>query len=310
VALAKIGQAGIVDHQSQRILSGQPLSDKVHVEGDGDYEYDHEAFLGEDDAEYFDSLTPEESQRRLGVICDRIDLDKDGFINQEELRRWIRFVQEQEILEDTEKQWQDKIGENLANKTTISWDEYKNHVFGFIEEGKPEQGYNFRPMMDRDDRRWKKADKDSDGQLNKIEFQSFLHPEDYPHMVDIVVLETLEDMDTDGDGAISEQEYIADIYKGQPGEETEPEWVASERIVYKEERDQDKDGYLTFEEVRSWIVPEDFDHADTESKYLMSRADTDGNELLSKEEVMEQYDVFVGSSATKYGDILARHDEF
>ena len=68
-------------------------------------------------------------------------------------------------------------------------------------------------MMDRDDRRWKKADKDSDGQLNKIEFQSFLHPEDYPHMVDIVVLETLEDMDTDGDGAISEQEYIADIYK-------------------------------------------------------------------------------------------------
>ena len=67
--------------------------------------------------------------------------------------------------------------------------------------------------MDRDERRWKKADRDSDGQLNKMEFQSFLHPEDYPHMVDIVVLETLEDMDTDGDGAISEQEYIADIYK-------------------------------------------------------------------------------------------------
>ena len=74
------------------------MSDKVHVEGDGDYEYDHEAFLGEDDAEYFDSLTPEESQRRLGVICDRIDLDKDGFINQEELRRFVVSLSKHNIV--------------------------------------------------------------------------------------------------------------------------------------------------------------------------------------------------------------------
>ena len=67
--------------------------------------------------------------------------------------------------------------------------------------------------MDRDERRWKKADRDSDTHLTKAEFQAFLHPEDYPHMVDIVVLETLEDMDIDKDGAISEQEYIGDIYK-------------------------------------------------------------------------------------------------
>ena len=31
-------------------------------------------------------------------------------------------------------------------------------------------------------------------------------------MVDIVVLETLEDMDQDKDGGISEAEYIRDIY--------------------------------------------------------------------------------------------------
>ena len=67
-------------------------------------------------------------------------------------------------------------------------------------------------MIERDERRWKKADGDSDGFLNKIEFQSFLHPEDHPDMVDIVVLETLEDMDHDKDGGISEAEYIRDIY--------------------------------------------------------------------------------------------------
>lgn len=109
---------------------------------DGDYEYDHDAFLG-DQAEYFDSLSPEESQRRLGLLCDKIDIDGDGMISQEELRRWIRYVQEKEILEDTEQQWQDKLGEG-ANKSLISWQEYRQHVFGFIEEDKPETGYNFR----------------------------------------------------------------------------------------------------------------------------------------------------------------------
>ena len=73
-----------------------------------------------------------------------------------------------------------------------------------------------RPMMERDERRWKKADQDNDGMINKIEFQAFLHPEDHPTMVDIVVLETLEDMDKDKDGGISEQEYIADIYNVMP----------------------------------------------------------------------------------------------
>lgn len=68
-------------------MSGKPLSDKPHELDDGDYDYDHEAFLGEDQAEYFETLSPEESQRRLGVLCDKIDIDGDGKINQEELKR-------------------------------------------------------------------------------------------------------------------------------------------------------------------------------------------------------------------------------
>jgi hypothetical protein len=36
---------------------------------------------------------PEESQRRLAMIVDRIDKDGDGFVTLDEMRNWIRFTQ-------------------------------------------------------------------------------------------------------------------------------------------------------------------------------------------------------------------------
>ena len=42
-------------------------------------------------------------------------------------------------------------------------------------------------MVDRDERRWKRADKDMDGALSKEEFMDFLHPEEADNMKDIVV---------------------------------------------------------------------------------------------------------------------------
>ena len=58
-------------------------------------------------------------------------------------------------------------------------------------------------MEGRDKRRWHTADEDKDGTLNKLEFKHFLHPEESDHMRDIVVSETLDDIDKDGDGLIS-----------------------------------------------------------------------------------------------------------
>ena len=62
-----------MEHESERVLHGRPLSGKEHHD-DEDHDYDHEAFLGEDQAAEFDDLTPEESQRRLGLIVDRSDI--------------------------------------------------------------------------------------------------------------------------------------------------------------------------------------------------------------------------------------------
>lgn len=63
-------------------------------------------------------------------------------------------------------------------------------------------------MILKDKKRWAAADVDGDGLLSKEEFVSFLHPEESDHMKDIVVYETMDDMDTDKDNKISMDEYI------------------------------------------------------------------------------------------------------
>ena len=45
-------------------------------------------------------------------------------------------------------------------------------------------------------------------ELSYDEFGNFLHPEEAVYMRDIVVLETMEDIDKDKDGKISLDEYI------------------------------------------------------------------------------------------------------
>ena len=79
------------EKEHDRVLHGKSLSDKEHHD-DLDHDYDHEAFLG-DEAHEFDDLSPEESQRRLALIVDKIDADGDGYVSVDELRNWIKFTQ-------------------------------------------------------------------------------------------------------------------------------------------------------------------------------------------------------------------------
>lgn len=73
---------------------------------------------------------------------------------------------------------------------------------------KDEEGFSYAAMQKRDRRRWAVADQDGDDELSREEFAAFLHPEETGHMREVVVLETMEDIDKDKDGRVSLQEYI------------------------------------------------------------------------------------------------------
>lgn len=48
--------------------------------------------------------------------------------------------------------------------------------------------FSYKKMLPRDERRFKRADLDGDLAADREEFTSFLHPEEFEHMKDIVVL--------------------------------------------------------------------------------------------------------------------------
>lgn len=288
----------------QERVHEQKLSDKQHeVEGEHNEDYDHDAFLGEKEAREFDDLSPEESKERLGYIVDKIDKNKDGKVTEDELQQWIQYVQKKYVMEDTERMWADH---DKGDDNKVTWESYRKRTFGYEHE--PDEDEQFSEMVTRDKRKFEQANQDRDSGLSKEEFAAFLHPEEYEHMKDIVVMETMEDIDKDKDGFISEEEYIGDMWPNK--DEEEPEWVKNERTQFSSFRDQNGDKKMDKDEVKHWILPPNYDHSQAEAKHLIYESDADKDGVLTKEEILNKYDVFVGSQATDFGDALTRHDEF
>ncbi|XP_072234053.1 calumenin-A [Leuresthes tenuis] len=298
--------SGKPTEKKTRIHQEEPLSQFQHND-DKNFDYDHEAFLGQDEAKTFDQLPAEESKRRLSIIIGKMDGNKDGFISEEELKVWIKNAQRRHIYESVEHQWNDF---DLNKDGLISWAEYKNVTYSGYLDGPPmDTEYNYTQMMWRDERRFRAADTNGDLIADKQEFTAFLHPEDHDHMKDVVVQETMEDIDKNGDGFIDLNEYIGDMFTAENGEE-EPEWLASERQQFAEFRDKNNDGKMDKEETLDWILPADYDHAVAEAKHLLQESDANQDGKLTKKEIVDRYDLFVGSQVTDFGAALLRHDEF
>lgn len=68
IALGVIHASSKPMEKKDRVHEDVPLSSKEHHD-DENFDYDHEAFLGQDEAKTFDQLTPEESKERLGYGC-------------------------------------------------------------------------------------------------------------------------------------------------------------------------------------------------------------------------------------------------
>lgn len=294
---------------------GDNLSDQIHFSPEHNPEYDHEAFLGKDAAQSFDQLSHKEAQRRLSMIVDKVDANGDGQVDEAELSEWIKHVSHRYVFEDAMRQWPhvDRDGDG-----SVTWEEVKEATFGSVEDEDEiydqHRQLTVKEMVARDSRRFKHADGNQDGRLDKDEFAVFLHPEERAELKGLVVDETLQDMDKDRDGRVTLQEYVDDLWPAYERKENpeEPDWVKNERESFHSTRDRNGDGVLDREELAHWVMPEGYNPHQAEARHLIRSADANKDKVLTKQEILEEQDLFVGSQATDYGDYLMKihHDEF
>ena len=75
--------------------------------------------------------------------------------------------------------------------------------------------------------------------------------------------------------SLSLRHTVADMWPNRENAEEEPEWVKNERKQFVNYRDKNKDGRLDKTEVKDWILPDNFNHAQAESKHLVFETDVD-----------------------------------
>ncbi|GAB0093394.1 reticulocalbin-2 [Sergentomyia squamirostris] len=299
-------------HNTKERLEDGSFSPKNSHHNDGGEhhsEFDHEAILGSvKEAEEFDNLSPDESKMRLGILVQKMDLNADGFVERHELKAWILRSFKMLSQEEANERFQD-VDEN--DDGAVTWQEYVKDTYGMESENEirrdsSEQYAEEESKLIEDDKvMFKAADKNADNFLSPEEFVVFLSPEEHPEMLPIILEQTLREKDKNGDGKIDFKEFVGDSAKHH-----DKEWLIVEKEKFDNEYDKDGDGHLNGAEILAWVVPSNDDVATDEVEHLFASSDEDHDERLSYDEIISNYDTFVGSEATDYGDHLQNIHHF
>lgn len=269
-----------------------------------------------------------------------MDSNSDGYVDRHELKSWI-LRSFKSLAEEEANERFDDVDENEDGKVT--WEEYVKDTYGMdssdedmqnnIVDLPPQRHTEEEAKIMADDKIvFAASDLNSDGHLTPHEFVMFISPEEYPQMLPVLLKQTLRDKDKNNDGKIDFQEFV-----GESGKHHDKEWLVTEKDKFDEEFDKDKDGFLNGNEILSWIVPSNelsqksslnfhlnnfrltkknfsfcisSEVATDEVDHLYVAADDDHDDRLSYTEIVNNYDIFVGSEATDYGDHLQKIHHF
>lgn len=262
-------------------------------------EFDHEAILGSvKDAEEFDSLSPEESRKRLAVIIRNMDLNNDKHVDKEELKKWITESFSKLSREEAKERLQEA---DDNHDESVSWAEYLQ-MFGVDNEDEItlDDTGDTGMSLHAEKAMWAVADVNNNGELDLNEFQVFTNPEEHEKMHPFLINQTLAERDHNRDGVIDFMEYI-----GENGQQQDKEWLITEKDKFDHDLDTNGDRILDMAEIHKWIIPSNDEIVLEEVDHLFASADDDHDELLSYEEMLEHHNVFVGSEADS--GVLGEH---
>ncbi len=193
-----------------------------------------------------------------------------------------------------------------SSSSKLTWADYQSMV---NPAGRRDR--RARRRAERDRRRWRRADADADDALTKHEFKLFLFPQLSAEDAGAAVLvpEAHADLDTDLDGRVSLDEFMAVHRDDDDGDEDSDDKVAEEEDLkavedyFRETLDADGSGFVDVVELSEWVEPTGFVLAKSEVVYLMRRLDADGDKVLGRREVLEDAGAFLRSQVTFFGKL-------
>ena len=268
-------------------------------DGGHDSDFDHEAVLGSRTAaKQFDAMTPIEAKKRLRVLATTgMDANKDGFVDKQELIEWILQSFKTLAVEDGNERLEE---EDLNKDGVVSWDEHLRDTFD-INSNEDEDMLKDEVMAE-DKALWIAADANRDGLLDSEEFAAFNSPEDFESMHSTIFEQMMAKRDRNRNGFLELDEFLSDV-NGKPLDPKSEHYIV-ERDRFKQDYDLDGDNRLNRKEALLWLIPDNREMAETEANHLISESDDNRDAILSVEEIVAHYDIFVGSDATDFGQNL------
>jgi len=259
-------------------------------------------------------LEDEELQARLRKLVVRMDHNRDGFVDMEELTTWT-VVSLYNIAGADAREDFSFVDENSDNSMTwgeVSQESYDidpddNDSFAQEIEQNSDSFREYNKMYNRDKARFDAADIDGDEKLTEQEFVLFKNPLKDEAVKTAVIAECLNAVDTDKDGKINLQEYLNDWHV--PPNKNDEDFIELETDRFNDEYDRNKDGFLSGDELLFWLSPDNTEIAIDEAEHLIDMCDEDEDEKLTPEEIVENHDLWVDSDATEYGAQLRHYDE-
>ncbi|CAG5088488.1 Oidioi.mRNA.OKI2018_I69.PAR.g11863.t1.cds [Oikopleura dioica] len=254
----------------------------------------------EDDWDPWD-LEDDELQARLRKLVVRMDHNRDGYVDQEELTSWSLGAVYNLESENLSLEFHSHIhigrggfpddfaAKKEAGDYTVNWKEY---VFTNWNIHIDDEDHVAKPRSKSEDQILKFNQRNNE--YNKIDQKA-------------VLAEALNSVDTDGDGKISLQEYLKDWH--QTPSNVDEEFMELETDRFKDEYDRDSNGFIEADELIFWLSPDNTEIAIDEAEHLIDMCDEDEDERLTPDEIVDNHDLWVDSDATEYGAQLRHYDE-
>lgn len=253
------------------------------------------------DFDYDVELTDEE-RAILSKSFRSADFDNNKFLSETEISMAITRETKQHIVQAMRNNFKvffslDKIHKNGQ----VDWDEYYQHFMknrlGLAEED-IKKLENEPSTVSRDIREsvanikaaWSEAARTNPDAVNIDEFLGLEHPESSHSLLTQRVEEMMDKFDSDGDGKLSQAEYVSDPYTDLNEADVKLREKEFQLIL-----DKNKDGIADKREIVNFLDPKNPHWARYEAINLLSEADTNSDNMLELEEVLAKPDLFLFS---------------